>query len=75
MPKPCWWMVRSLVRSFRLNFELDMLVEQGDFPEILHRQFLSELKNSVEITGEKLRNKTIFRKLGESLCALMTPVL
>ena len=63
------------VRSFRLNFELDMLVEQGDFPEILHRQFLSELKNSVEITGEKLRNKTIFRKLGESLCALLTPVL
>lgn len=63
------------VRSFRLNFELDLLVESGDFPEKLRRQFLIELRKSVEITDDMLQRKKTLRKLAESACALMSPVL
>ena len=63
------------VRSFRLNFELDLLVEKGDFPAALHRQFLTELRKSVEITQSEFLRRSPFRKLAESVCALMSPVL
>ena len=63
------------VRSFRLNFELDLLVEKGDFPAMLHKQFLAELRKSVEITQSEFLRRSPFRKLAESVCALMSPVL
>jgi len=63
------------VRSFRLNFELDLLVEQGDFPEILRKQFLAELRKSDEISLDKFLRRSPFRKLAESVCALMSPLL
>ena len=63
------------IRSFRLNYELDLLISHGDFPEALHRQFLEELKNSAEITSCDLASRSAPRKLLESVCALMTPVL
>lgn len=63
------------VRSFRLNFELDLLVENGDFPAALKQQFLAELKKSREITDDEIFNKKFFRKLSESVCALISPVL
>ena len=43
------------VRSFRLNFELDLLIESGDFPDILKKQILSELRKSVEIVPDVFR--------------------
>ncbi len=63
------------IRSFRLNYELDLLVSQGDFAEALHRQFLEELKNSEEMGEAYLASRTRPQKLLESICALMTPVL
>ncbi|MBO4648621.1 MAG: PLDc N-terminal domain-containing protein [Lentisphaeria bacterium] len=63
------------VRSFRLNFELDLLVESGDFPGILHQQMLAELRKSVEITAEWFHRRNPVRKLTESVCALLSPVL
>ena len=63
------------IRSFRLNYELDLLISQGDFPEALHRQFLEELKNSAEITPRDLASRSVPQKLLESVCALMTPVI
>ena len=63
------------VRSFRLNFELDLLVENGDFPAILQQQMLAELRKSVEITAEGFQRRNLIRKLAESVCALLSPVL
>ena len=63
------------IRSFRLNYELDLLVSQGDFTGALHRQFLEELKNSEEMGEAYLASRTRPQKLLESVCALMTPVL
>ena len=63
------------IRSFRLNYELDLLVSQGDFTGALHRQFLEELKNSEEMGEAYLASRSCPQKLLESICALMTPVL
>ncbi|OQA85577.1 MAG: putative cardiolipin synthase YwiE [Lentisphaerae bacterium ADurb.Bin242] len=63
------------IRSFRLNFELDLLVEEGEFIHSLYKQFLRELKNSEELTDEALSAKGPARKIVESACALFTPIL
>lgn len=63
------------VRSFRLNFELDLLVESGDFPAVLRKQLLAELRKSVEVTPEILLRRPPVRKLAEAVCALFSPVL
>ena len=63
------------VRSFRLNFELDLLVESGEFPSILKKQILAELRKSDEIRRENFMNRNPLRKLAEGICALMSPVL
>ena len=63
------------VRSFRLNFELDLLTESGDFPAVLRKQMLAELRKSVEITQDDFSRRSAARKLVEAVCALMSPVL
>ena len=63
------------VRSFRLNFELDLLVESGDFPAVLKKQFLAELRKSEELTIQKFQQRNPCRKLAEGVCALMSPIL
>ncbi|MBE6371318.1 MAG: cardiolipin synthase [Lentisphaerae bacterium] len=63
------------VRSFRLNFELDLLTESGDFPAVLRKQLQAELRKSVEVLPEVFSRRSLFRKLAESVCALMSPVL
>ena len=47
------------VRSFRLNYELDCVIEGNSFISKLHNQFQNELKGSVEITW-KLRQEISF---------------
>ena len=63
------------VRSFKLNYELDFIVEKGDFLEQLHDQFNKEIADSDEIFLEDVINKSIPRQLAENFCALFTPVL
>jgi len=63
------------VRSFKLNYELDFIVEKGDFMNELHDQFNKEISNSKEIHLEDILNKNIFRQLAENICALFTPIL
>ena len=63
------------VRSFRLNFELDLLTESGDFPAVLRKQLQAELRKSVEIRPEDFLRRSPLRKLAEAVCALLSPVL
>ena len=63
------------IRSFRLNFELDFIISNGDFIYELHNQFNVEFDNSNEIKLEEVLNKSIPRQLAENTCALFTPVL
>jgi len=63
------------VRSFKLNYELDFILEKGDFLKELHDQFIKEILNSNEIQLEDVLNKGLPLQLCENICALFTPVL
>lgn len=63
------------VRSFKLNYELDFIVERGNFLDELHSQFNKEIAESQEICLEDVINKSIYRQLLENACALFTPIL
>ena len=63
------------IRSFRLNFELDFIISNGDFMHQLHNQFKTEFNASTEIDLKDVVNKSIARQLAENICALFTPVL
>jgi cardiolipin synthase len=63
------------VRSFRLNYELDLVVEKGEFIEKLHGQFEKEFAESTEIFWSDVANKPAITRLAENSCALFTPIL
>ncbi|HCE43862.1 MAG TPA: cardiolipin synthase [Lentisphaeria bacterium] len=63
------------VRSFRLNYELDFVVMQGDFLDVLHSQFQKEMSESKEVLLEDILNKKLPQRLLENACSLLTPIL
>ena len=63
------------VRSFRLNYELDAVIEKGSFVNDLHEQFVKEMENAKEIFITDVSGKSMPRQLAESVCALFTPIL
>ncbi len=63
------------VRSFRLNYELDIVVEGGDFIDILHAQFMEEIQGSTEVNLRDISRKSMFRQVLENGCSLLTPIL
>ncbi len=63
------------VRSFKLNYELDFVVEKGKFVEQLRNQFAKEISESKEILMEDVSRKSIPVQLAENICALFTPIL
>ncbi|NOY75945.1 MAG: cardiolipin synthase [Kiritimatiellaeota bacterium] len=63
------------VRSFKLNYELDAVIEGGKFPNELHEQFIKEMAEAEEIFITDMDGKSMPRQLIESLCALFTPIL
>lgn len=63
------------VRSFRLNYELDLIATEGKFINDLHSQFSEELKASTEIKLNDVLNKKIRTKFAENFCSLFSSVL
>ncbi len=63
------------VRSFKLNFELDFVVQGGDFMNELHKQFIYEFSASTELKLADVENKGLLRQLAEISCSLFTPVM
>ena len=62
-------------RSFRLNYELDFVVQEGEFIRDLHDQILKEIEESEEITLDIRRNTPYHEEFLEDFCSLFTPVL
>ncbi len=63
------------VRSFRLNYELDIVVTSGSFLHNLHSQLGQELAQSHEVVLEEVLSRKMPQRLAENFCALFTPVL
>jgi cardiolipin synthase len=63
------------VRSFKLNFELDFAVMQGDFLNVLRAQFQREFSESKEVMLENVLNKKLPQQILENTCSLLIPIL
>lgn len=63
------------VRSFRLNYELDLVVSQGAIMRDVHDHFLDKIRDADEITLSDEESKGIGRRLSENACSLLTPIL
>lgn len=63
------------VRSFRLNYELDLAITGGDFIEQLHLQLIQEMNQAEEIHLADIAAQSAMHRLAQSFCALFTPIL
>ncbi|MGL4854266.1 MAG: cardiolipin synthase, partial [Lentisphaeria bacterium] len=62
-------------RSFRLNYELDFICDQGPFIHDLYRQFLLEFSQAHELRYDEHLNRSLKIKLLENFCSLFSPIL
>lgn len=58
-------------RSFQLNDELALLVEDPDLNDALRRSFEADLKRSQQIAGPVLRKGHVARRAASRFCALL----
>ncbi len=62
-------------RSFRLNYELDFCVEEGELVAALKRQLEKELQHSRPIAQHDEELRPIYLRLLDNACSLLTPIL
>jgi cardiolipin synthase len=63
------------IRSFRLNFESNVLVTGQDFAEQLETIFERDVARARELTLEMMAQKPHYRRLVEGLARVLSPVL
>ena len=62
-------------RSFNHNFEVNALIYSREVVEDIEEQFFQDLEDSREFFLEECRQKTLFKRLKESLARLLSPLL
>ncbi|MEM1504521.1 cardiolipin synthase [Domibacillus sp. 8LH] len=64
------------VRSFRLNHELmTFIYNRTPAVEKIEIDFLHDFADSVPVTRERFEHRTFFKRIGESLARLLSPIL
>lgn len=62
-------------RSFRLNFEITLLVEDPAFAAAVERMLLADLARSHQVSAEELAAKPVWFALATGVARLFSPVL
>jgi cardiolipin synthase len=62
-------------RSFYINFEIVAVVYDQHLCEAVDRSFENDLKNSKEVTYMEWSKRSIYNRLLDSVCRLLTPLL
>jgi cardiolipin synthase len=62
-------------RSFYINFEIVAVVYDQNLCEAVDRSFENDLKNSKEVTYMEWSKRSIYNRLLDSVCRLLTPLL
>ncbi len=73
-----WGIVGSAnadIRSFRLNFELGVIITDDIFAQHLENRFFQDLSQSKEIRVEDLYQRGVTERLWQGLCRLLSPLL
>jgi cardiolipin synthase len=63
------------IRSFRLNFEVNLLVYGKTFAQRMEEIFLDDVAGAQEVTEESLRKESAFTRFAEAVCRVLSPVL
>jgi len=63
------------IRSFRLNFELNLLVSSPEMCPQARQFFESELGNSKPIELDVFQRRPLVQKLVENACRVFSPIL
>ena len=63
------------VRSFRLNFEVNLLVSGSSFASQMEEIFKRDIVGARELTLDDMQNKSRPTRFIESICRLLSPVL
>ncbi len=62
-------------RSFRLNFETTVVVENADFCDEVEAMLEADFSRAVEVTREELENASFFFRFAASATRLLAPML
>jgi cardiolipin synthase len=74
----CWATVGSAnmdIRSFRLNFEVNLLVSGEGFAKRMEEIFMADIAKAQVITKNALDKKSGLVRLGEAVSRVLSPVL
>ncbi|MBB6453052.1 cardiolipin synthase [Salirhabdus euzebyi] len=63
------------MRSFHLNFEVNAFLYRTQSTEKLVQDYLSDVEHSTEINFKEFKKRSIFMRLYESMCRLLSPLL
>ncbi len=63
------------IRSFRLNFEVNLLVSSSNFAARMETIFKQDIIGARELTLEETQNKSRPTRFIESICRMLSPVL
>lgn len=73
-----WGIVGSAnadIRSFRLNFELGVIITDKIFTQSLEERFFQDFEKSIEIKAEDLDQRGLPTRLRDGACRLLSPLL
>ena len=62
-------------RSFRLNFEISVIVVESAFAARVKEMLINDFENCTEVDHEEYENKSFFFKLGVHIARLLAPIL
>ncbi|NBX67991.1 MAG: cardiolipin synthase [Proteobacteria bacterium] len=63
------------IRSFRLNFEITLLIEDRDVTQQAQQFFNTDLRSSEPVTWEQFSGRGFLVELLENACRLLAPIL
>lgn len=63
------------LRSFMLNFEINAFIYDKEVIDIMTKDFLEDMKNSEELKLEEFNNRSMIKKVKESIARLFSPIL
>ena len=63
------------LRSFMLNFEINAFIYDKEVIDIMTKDFLEDMKNSEELKLEEFNNRSMIKKVKESIASLFSPIL
>ena len=63
------------LRSFMLNFEINAFIYDRKVIDLMKEDFFEDMKNSKEINKDEFKNRSMIKKVKESIARLFSPIL